>query len=71
MLVGDALLQHLNAVLDSDISSYAIADAIGISRMSIGRYRSGETLVENMTLRVALALERFGEENGLYETGGA
>ena len=56
-------LGKIEELLNSDISAYAISKDTNLTRAVINRYRTGETKLENMTIKVALKLQEFYDEN--------
>ena len=53
------LSEKIQAVIDSDYTSYKIEKESGISTESFGRYRTGERDIKKMTLETAEKLELF------------
>lgn len=50
------------------VSAYAISKDTNLTRAVINRYRTGETKLENMTIRVALKLQEFYDKNYIKQT---
>ncbi|KRL39901.1 hypothetical protein [Liquorilactobacillus nagelii] len=55
-------LSKIEKLLSSDISAYAIAEETGLTRAMINRYRTGDTKLENMTIKTALKLQKFYDD---------
>ncbi|MDN2452510.1 hypothetical protein [Lactobacillus sp. UCMA15818] len=55
-------LSKIKKLLDSDISAYAISEETGLTRAMINRYRKNESKLENMTIKVALKLQKCYDE---------
>lgn len=56
------LSEKIQAVIDSDYTSYKIEKESGIPPSTFGRFRSGKRDIKNMTLGVAEKLEVFYEK---------
>lgn len=56
------LSEKIQAIIDSDYTSYKIEKESGISTESFGRYRSGQRDIKRMTLETAEKLEFFYEQ---------
>lgn len=56
------LSEKIQAIIDSDYTSYKIEKESGISAESFGRYRSGQRDIKRMTLETAEKLEFFYEQ---------
>lgn len=52
----DKIMAELEGLLNSDVSSYRLEKETGVKSQVIQRYRSGETKLENMTLKTARKL---------------
>ena len=61
-------LSKIEELLNSNVSAYAISKDTNLTRAVINRYRTGETKLENMTIRVALKLQEFYDENYIKQT---
>ncbi|WP_056990829.1 hypothetical protein [Liquorilactobacillus mali] len=61
-------LGKIEDLLNSDVSAYSISKNTNLTRAVINRYRTGETKLENMTIRVALKLQEFYDENYIKQT---
>ena len=55
-------LSKIEKLLSSDISAYAIAKETGLTRAVVNRYRTGDTALENMTIKTALKLQKFYDD---------
>ena len=55
-------LAKIEKLLDSSISAYAISEETKLTRAVINRYRTGDTALENMTIKTALKLQKFYDE---------
>jgi len=53
----------IKKILDSEVSAYELASRLGISRMMVGKYRSGETDYMKMSLEVAGKFMNYKEVN--------
>lgn len=53
------LSKKIQAVIDSDYTSYKIEKESGIAPSTFGRFRSGKRDIKNMTLDIAEKLEVF------------
>nr|DAP27585.1 MAG TPA: Putative antitoxin of bacterial toxin-antitoxin system, YdaS/YdaT [Caudoviricetes sp.] len=56
------LSEKIQAIVDSNYTSYKIEKESGISTESFGRYRSGQRDIKRMTLETAEKLEIFYEQ---------
>lgn len=61
-------LGKIEELLNSNVSAYAISKDTNLTRAVINRYRTGETKIENMTIRVALKLQEFYDKNYIKQT---
>ena len=55
--------KKLKMLLDSSMTSYEIAKKSGVTISMVDRYRKGENLLENITLKTAKKLFKIIEEN--------
>lgn len=51
-----ANLEHIEKILESDMTAYRIAELTGISRTTISKYRNGSADIMNMTFANAIKL---------------
>ena len=58
----DKLIKEIEELLNSEISSYKIANDSWVSYSLISDYRNAKRKIENMTLQVAKKLIRYSEE---------
>lgn len=56
------LRDKVQALLDSDATSYAIAKETGISNSTIVELRHGKRKLSNITLKVAEQLEKYYDQ---------
>ncbi|OSP84404.1 XRE family transcriptional regulator [Lacticaseibacillus paracasei] len=56
------LRDKIQALLDSDATSYAIAKETGISNSTIVELRHGKRKLSNITLKVAEQLEKYYDQ---------
>lgn len=54
---------EIEKILNSDDTSYRIAKETGIAVQIIDRYRQGKSKIENMTLKNAEKILKFGNKN--------
>ena len=59
----EELKTKIKKVLNSDETSYRIAKETGIAVQIIDRYRKGESKIENMTLKNAEKILKFGKKS--------
>ena len=55
--------EKLRVLLDSPMTSYEIAKKSGVTVSMVGRYRKGENLLENITLKTAKKLLKIVDKN--------
>ena len=58
----DKIIKEIEELLNSEISSYKISKASGVSYSLISDYRNNKRKIENMTLQVANKLIKYTEE---------
>lgn len=54
---------EIEKILNSDDTSYRIAKETGIAVQIIDRYRQGKSKIENMTLKNAEKILKFGKKS--------
>ena len=55
----ETIINEVNKLLNSDITSYEINRSTGITRQLIDKYRSGKSEIKNMTLETACKLYEY------------
>ena len=53
---------EVKKILDSDMTSYEMSKLTGVTITALDKYRSGKSLVENMTFKAAEKLLKVLEE---------
>lgn len=53
---------EVKKILDSDMTSYEMSKLTGVTITALDKYRSGKSLVENMTFKTAEKLLKVLEE---------
>ena len=53
---------EVKEILDSDMTSYEMSKLTGVTITALDKYRSGKSLVENMTFKTAEKLLKVLEE---------
>lgn len=59
----DEIEKALKELLDSSMTSYEIAKKSGVTISMIDRYRKGESMIENITLKTAKKILKINGEN--------
>jgi hypothetical protein len=63
---GEIMLENVNNLIKSEISGYKIWQETGVSQSQISRLRKGEIEVGNISTDNSVKLNKFWEENNMF-----
>ena len=63
---GEIMLNNINNLIKSEISGYKIWQETGVSQSQISRLRKGEIEVGNISTDNSIKLNKFWEENNMF-----